>query len=111
MAYFYASALPLIFLSIGFSYFNNQHVVAPHGSMILLAIFCGALYFVADIFYVGAFTSGGNLMTITIIVMMFPVVSSAMKYVWVRELPNSYQIAGYLLAMLSVFLVVKGSKI
>ncbi len=82
----------------------------PRGAMLLLATLVGLSYFFADYFYVSAFTHGGDLVTITTILALLPVLSSIVKFVWVGGLPNVYQVAGYLFAAAAVYLVAKGSS-
>ena len=83
----------------------------PVGQDLLLLVAIGVIFAAADYFYIGAYTNGGDLGTITCIIAMLPVVASIMKFVWTQSLPNGYQMAGYVLAFLAVLLVSKGSTV
>ncbi len=47
-------------------------------------------------------------MTITTIVVMFPIFASFFKFLVTRDLPNPWHIAGWVLAAVAVILVTKG---
>ena len=83
----------------------------PVGSDLLTLIIIGFLWAAADYFYIGAFTIGGSLLTITSIMIMFPAVAILIKYLWTRDLPNMWMIGGYILAAGAVMLVIKGSTV
>lgn len=109
LVYFYTAMFPLAILGLAYQKMTGQEIVMPEGGMVLVVIMVGVVYFIADACLVGAYTSGGSLMTIATIIAMFPVVSSAIKYAWVREPPNLYQTIGYIMAFLAVCFVAKGS--
>ncbi len=88
----------------------GQKIVAPSGIVLVLALLLGLAYFFADYFYIGAYTDGGSLLTVSTIVVLFPVFASLIKYFWVGGLPNMYQVVGYLLAACAVVLVAKGGS-
>jgi hypothetical protein len=69
----------------------------------------GALFFVADLFYVGAYTNGGSLLAITTLVVLFPAIAQLIKFTWVGGRMNYYYLVGYILAALAVILIGKGS--
>ena len=73
--------------------------------------FLGVLFALADVFYVGAYTDGGNLITVTAISLLFPVFSNLIQNVWVRNLPNGWQVLGYTLGVLAMLAVGYGSSI
>lgn len=88
----------------------------PTGSEFVLLLALGLIIFFADYFFVGAYTNGGDLLTITVLMMLFPVFASLFKFAGsfvIREMvyapPNAMQIGGYILAAFAVWLVVKGS--
>ena len=110
LMYFYFAMLPLAVLGLCYRKLMNQPAPLPEGSMIVFVLILGAVYFVADSCMVGAYTSGGELITIATIIAMFPVVSSAIKYVWTGNLPNLYQSIGYILAFMAVVFVARGSS-
>jgi drug/metabolite transporter (DMT)-like permease len=88
----------------------------PNGSELYLLLALGAIFFLADYFFIGAYTNGGDLLTITILTILFPVFASIFKFLgsliisdMVSTPPNIMQISGYILAAIAVLLVVKGS--
>jgi drug/metabolite transporter (DMT)-like permease len=88
---------------------NEPSFNFPVGKTLALAIVLGLIYAAGDYFFVGAYTHGGDVVTITCITMLIPVVASLLKFSIARQLPNVLQLSGYLLAALAVFLVSKGS--
>ena len=78
--------------------------------LLWMLILCFA-FFGADYFYIGAFTTGGSLLTIASIIVMFPVFASLIRFVWVREMPNLYHVGGYILAVAAILLVAKGNML
>lgn len=111
LVYFYLLMLPVVCIWLLQMKLTHQPIVAPTGTMIWLALGLGAMYLIADACYLTAFTLGGNVITITTILVMMPVVASAIKFVWTGSLPNSYQVVGYLAAVAAVLLMAKGSKV
>lgn len=110
LLYFYAVTIPLAFAGLIATKALGQQILVPNGKFIWIAVGVGILYFVADTCYVGAYTSGGSLFTITSIVIMFPVFASIIRYFWVGGLPNLYHIASYLLALGAIILSIKGNN-
>lgn len=110
LVYFYGVLLPVSAIVLMTLKITGQNPAMPSGNGIIIAILAGLIYFFADYFFIGAYTNGGDLLTITSIVVMFPVFASIVKYFWVGGLPNTYQVAGYFLAVLSVVFVNKGSS-
>lgn len=109
LVYFYLAMLPLALAGLGYLKLTNAQIVLPTGNAILLAMVVGVMYFFADAFYVSAYTTGGTLMVVTTIVLIFPAFASLIKFFWVGGLPNRYQIIGYALAVLAVLCVAKGN--
>jgi len=81
----------------------------PTGKLLVLAIVLGLIYTAGDYFFVSAYTSGGDVITITCITILIPVIASLLKFGITQQLPNLWQVSGYLLAAAGVFLVAKGS--
>ena len=108
--YFYLAMLPLAVILVIFLRASEQTLVWPSGIAIAITLGVGIVYFFADYCFISAYTSGGNVMTVMIMVMMFPVFASIVKYFWVGALPNHYQIASYLFAVVSVLLLAKGNN-
>jgi drug/metabolite transporter (DMT)-like permease len=88
---------------------NDPSFNFPAGTTLVLAIVLGLIYTAGDYFFVGAYTSGGDLVTITCITVLIPVVASLLKFGITKHLPNLWQVSGYILAAGAVALVAKGS--
>jgi hypothetical protein len=101
--------IPLALFFLLMEKLTGRAVSFPDGGLLYLTIFLGALYFVADYFYIGAFNAGGDVMTISTILMLAPVATAVAKHFWVGGYPNAYQIIGYLAAAVAVFLIAKGA--
>ena len=82
----------------------------PTGQALLLMGTVGVVFFLADYFYLGAYTNKGDVITITTIVTLTPVVASVVKYLWVGGVPNSWQFAAYASAAVTVMLAAKGAS-
>jgi drug/metabolite transporter (DMT)-like permease len=82
----------------------------PKGKELVGLIIVGVLFTFADYFYIMAYTLGGSLITVTSIIAMFPVVASLIKYIFIREVPNPWQIAGYVLAFCAILCIAKGES-
>jgi drug/metabolite transporter (DMT)-like permease len=80
----------------------------PTGTTLILAIVLGLIFTAADYCYVGAYTNGGKLLTITSITLLVPVLASLIKFWLTKQTPNAWQVSGYVLAALAVALVAKG---
>jgi drug/metabolite transporter (DMT)-like permease len=81
----------------------------PTGVMLIMAIVLGLIYTTGDYFFVSAYTHGGDVVTITCITVLIPVVASLLKFGITKHLPNVWQVSGYILAAAAVVLVAKGS--
>ena len=81
----------------------------PAGTVLALAILLGLIYAAGDYFFVSAYTHGGDVVTITCITVLIPVVASLLKFGITKQMPNLWQVSGYLLAAGAVVLVAKGS--
>jgi len=109
MVYWYFTLAPLALLGIGVMYLSHQPVRMPDMKDGGVAIAIGTMFFVADYFYISAYTSGGKLMAITAVTVMIPAMAQFIKYFWVGATFNRYHLAGYLLAALAVLLINKGN--
>ena len=88
----------------------------PVGVDLVFLVVLGVLFFVADYLYIGSYTNGGDLMTITMLAVLFPVYAAVLKFFgsfvfegMVFQPPNFYQIAGYFFAGLAVLFILKGA--
>ena len=88
---------------------NDPSFNFPAGTMLLAAIVLGLIYTAGDYFFVSAYTNGGDVVTITCITILIPVVASLIKFGVTKDLPNLWQVSGYALAAGGVILVAKGS--
>ena len=92
--------------------FLGQEISWPNGGLLWLTVMLGTLYFLADYLYIGSFTRGGDAFTIVMIIAtLAPITTALTKYLWVGGLPNTYQIIGYVLAVVAVFFMMKGTAI
>lgn len=88
---------------------TGQAIAFPSGNYLWLALGIGLLYYAADYFFLGAFTSGGNALVIATLVALSPVVTALVKFLWLGSKPNGYQVAAYLCALAAVILVTKSN--
>lgn len=111
LLYWYFTLAPLAVAGLGYMYLSGQKIVVPGGSDAWMAIAAAVVFFFADYFYIGAYTSGGSLLAVTTLVVLFPAIAQLIKFVWVGGSPNYYHLAGYLLAAIAVVLISKGSAV
>ena len=71
----------------------------------------GVVLFLGNYFYTSAYTSGGNVIIICSLLILTPVFAVIFNTLWVREMPNLYQILGFIFAAIAVFLVAKGNVV
>jgi hypothetical protein len=109
MVYWYFTLAPLALLGIAWMYWTHQQVKMPGWSDGGVAIAIGTMFFIADYFYISAYTSGGKLMAITTLTVMVPIMAQLIKMVWVGGSFNRYHLLGYVLAALAVVLINKGN--
>src|SRR5262249_25631150 len=65
MVYWYFTLAPLALIGIAWMYWSHQPVKLPGWPDGGIAIAIGTMFFIADYFYISAYTSGGKLMAIT----------------------------------------------
>jgi hypothetical protein len=111
LVYWYFTLAPLALAGLGYLYLTRQTLVLPSRADAPLVIAVGALFFVADLLYVGAYTSGGKLLAITTLVVLFPAIAQLIKFLWIGGRMNYYHVAGYILAALAVILIGRGSTV
>ena len=109
LMYWYFTLAPLAVAGMGYLYLTGQHLTLPSRPDAPIVVAVGVLFFVADLFYVSAYTSGGNLLAITTLVVLFPAIAQLIKFAWVGGTMNYYHLIGYLLAALAIILIGKGS--
>jgi len=108
LVYWYFTLAPLALGGLAYLYYTGQHLAMPSRSDAPVVIAVGAMFFVADLLYVGAYTSGGKLLAITTLVVLFPAIAQLIKFAWLGGRPDYYHLAGYILAALGVVLIAKG---
>ena len=81
----------------------------PTGTLLALSLGLGLIYATGDYFFVSAYNKGGDVVTITCITMLIPVVASLLKFGITKQLPNFWQVSGNVLAAGAVVLVAKGN--
>lgn len=102
--------IPLSLLFLGAQKAGGQAIAFPAGTFLWIVFGLGAIYFLADYFYLGAFTGGGDAVTIATIIVLAPVTTGIIKYLWVGGYPTVYRVLAYALAAASVLLVTIGQK-
>jgi drug/metabolite transporter (DMT)-like permease len=107
----YAAMLPVALVILMGLRLGKTPVVWPGREHIPMIILTAVIWFIADSFFTGAYTSGGTLITVTSITIMFPAFAALIKYYASGHTPNWYQISGYLLAVGAVMLILKGSEL
>lgn len=88
---------------------NDPSFNFPQGSSLVWVVIMGLIFTAADYFYIGAYTNGGSLMTVTSIIVMFPVFAGVLKYLWTGDSPNGWQVGSCLVAIVAVLMAAKGS--
>lgn len=109
LATWYVVMLPLTLLGLGIFKISGQEIVLPTRGQIFGIILVGIIMFAADAAFTGAYLSGGSLISIASIVVIFPALAAAIKYYVDGNAPNKYQLASYLLIVVAVLLAIKGS--
>jgi drug/metabolite transporter (DMT)-like permease len=109
MVYWYFTLAPLALIGIAWMYWSHQPVKMPGWPDGGVAIAIGTMFFVADYFYISAYTSGGKLMAITTLTVMVPIMAQLIKMLWAGGSFNRYHMIGYVLAALAVILINKGN--
>jgi len=109
MVYWYFTLAPLALIGIAGMYLSHQPVKMPGLADGGIAIAIGIMFFVADYFYISAYTSGGKLMAITTLTVMVPIIAQLIKMAWFGGSFNRYHVIGYVLAAAAVLLINKGN--
>jgi|GEM_PF-6462723 drug/metabolite transporter (DMT)-like permease len=73
-------------------------------------ILVATVTYIGQFFFLSAYTSGGKATVITTIILLLPVLVSIIKYLTAKELPSTYHIIGYTLAVASVIFLSKGNS-
>lgn len=110
LLYWYFTMAPLALAGLGYMYWSGQNITMPKSGDIRLIVLVGAMFFFADLLYIGAYTNGGNLLAITTLVVLFPAMAQLIKYFWVGGNLNYYHLAGYIFAAIAVVLIGMGGS-
>jgi len=106
----YIILLPLAAGLFFYQKLSGQSMSIPTGSSFKILAAVAVMFFVADFFYVGAYTSGGNVVVITIMLVLMPVIGTFMKFVWIKERPTMYHFVGFILATCAVICIAIGNS-
>lgn len=87
---FYITLAPLAACLYFYQKLTGQPSSIPTGSALITVSIVAAMFFIADFFYIGAYTSGGNVVTVTILLTLMPVIGGVVKFFWVKESPSAY---------------------
>ena len=107
---FYLMLLPLALGLFLYQKYMGQGVLVPTGDALKVVAAVAFMFFVADFFYIGAYTSGGNVVVVTIMLVLMPVIGALLKFLWVKEIPTPYHVAGFVCAMLAVVFIAVGNS-
>ena len=110
LVWFYLALLPCGLLLLGFQKYTGQEIVAPKGGDLWAMVAVGVMFFIADYFYLGAYTNGSDVVTITLLLVLMPVIGAAVKFLWVGERPNLCHLAAFACATLAVVFVALAAK-
>ncbi len=95
----------------GYYRYTDQPLVTPEfGWPFVFLVIMAVTYFIADSFYVSAYTSGGSLFTITTVFLAFPPVTGLLKVITDNQYPSRAQVLGYLLIAGGVLMCVWNDK-
>ncbi|MEI7777358.1 MAG: EamA family transporter [bacterium] len=107
---FYLVLLPLGVCLLLYQKSTGQPMAMPSGSSFKILVAVAVMFFVADFFYVGAYTSGGNVVVVTILFVLMPVLGALIKFLWVKEVPTPYHFVGFVCAALAIFFIAIGNS-
>lgn len=106
----YIVLLPLTLGLYLYQRFAGKPTTLPSGNDVWFLLAVGVVFFVADFFYIGAFTAGGNAVTITILAVLLPVIVALIKFFWIKETPTLYHLAAFVCALLAVAFIAVGTQ-
>ncbi|MDO8565144.1 MAG: DMT family transporter [bacterium] len=105
----YVTMLPLGLILFAYQKYSGQPIQLPPQDAMKIVGAVAVMFFIADFFYISAFTSGGNAIAITILAVLVPIVVAIAKFVMTREMPTGYHFAAFACATLAVALVAIGN--
>src|ERR1043165_1981899 len=104
MACCYIPMVAMTFAALGSMKLQGRSISIPSGGALYFAGMIAIVFFIADSFFFSAYTNNADSFTVSAIALMFPPAASLMKYLWTGQMPNRYQVAAYLVAVLAVVL-------
>ncbi|MFA7286344.1 MAG: hypothetical protein WC052_01615 [Patescibacteria group bacterium] len=108
---FYIAMLPVVLAILAYKWSTGTPIIWPQGGNLYIAGAMGIAYFWADWFTVAAYNTGGDVATVTGILMLVPIIASVIKLADGGTLPNIWQVAAYLTMAVSVGLFAKGLEV
>src|SRR5215831_6520710 len=109
MLYCYLPMILMTVCALALMNARGQTVAFPQGGALYAAGLIALVFFIADGFFFSAYTNNADAFTVSSIAVMFPAAASMMKFAWTRQVPNRYQIAAYVVALIAVVLSERGS--
>jgi len=106
---FYLVMLPVGLGVIFYQKYTGQSLSIPSGNAMGIVAAVALMFFIADFFYIGAYTSGGSAVPITILAALVPVVCALLKFLWVKEVPTRFHLAGFACALLAIVFIALGN--
>lgn len=80
----------------------------PVGDALLILLVAAVVWMLGDSFFVSAYTSGGDVLTVTSIIIFFPLVSAGMKLAAVGKYPNMLMMVAAVILMCGAVVMAKG---
>ena len=109
------SYLPLQFAImaafLGATRLSGIPLVFPHGDGWYLIVFVAVLYAAAQTLNYEAYATGGSVVMMGCLTLLIPVFSSGINYIRTGEVPNGWQVASYIAAVIMIGLAVKGGLV
>ena len=84
---------------------NGAQTSFPTGTLLYTTIGVGALYYIADLFFFKAHTSGGSAVAILLLVALSPLWASLGEWVVLQKVPTPRVLIGMSLGAISIILI------
>jgi drug/metabolite transporter (DMT)-like permease len=111
MIYWYTPMIVMTICALAVMKSRGQALSFPQGNAIYAAGLIAVVFFIADTFFLSAYTNNADAFTVSSIAVMFPAVAGLIKFLWTGQFPNRYHIAAYVLAVIAVALSERGNEI
>jgi drug/metabolite transporter (DMT)-like permease len=109
LLWLYIFCTPIALSGLIYQKLMGQGLVFPAGKVLLLIAVVGLMFIVGDILYLGAFKKS-NVVALTSLLALMPVVAAITKFVWVGEIPTTYHFGGFAFAAVAVILIAIGNS-